>query len=137
MCIPRDQLIGPREGPYCLAACTGMNSKSYPPHPQELFAILAGFDFTGTAGDAMTADLVTLSQKRDQKSAEDKESIVAGLKKLLEAAEKGEIKGLCYATVNTNDMLSFGILHTSACSVAELVGVSQLLNFRLIQASGV
>ena len=85
----------------------------------------------------MTADLVTLSQKRDQKSAEDKESIVAGLKKLLEAAEKGEIKGLCYATVNTNDMLSFGILHTSACSVAELVGVFQLLNFRLIQASGV
>ena len=85
----------------------------------------------------MTADLVTLSQKRDQKSAEDKESKVAGLKKLLEAAEKGEIKGLCYATVNTNDMLSFGILHTSECGVHELVGVSQLLNFRLIKATGV
>ena len=85
----------------------------------------------------MTADLVSLSQKHDEKSAEDQESLVAGIKKLLEAAEKGEIKGLCYATANTNDMLSFGILHTSECGVHELVGVSQLLNFRLIQATGV
>ena len=34
-------------------------------------------------------------------------------------------------------MLSFGILHTSECGVHELVGVSQLLNFRLIKATGV
>ena len=82
-------------------------------------------------------NLVVLADEREKQSAEDQESMVAGLKKLLEAAEKGELKGLCYATVNRGDSLSFGILHTSECSVAELVGVSQMLNFRLIQASGV
>ena len=85
----------------------------------------------------MTANLVLLSEEREKQSIEDQQSLIAGLKKLLAAAEKGEIKGLCYVTVNTNDMLSFGILHTSDCGVHELVGVSQLLNFRLIQATGV
>ena len=82
-------------------------------------------------------NLVVLSEEREKQAIEGQQSLTAGIKKLLEAAENGEVKGLCYATVNANDMLSFGILHTSTCSVAELVGVSQLLNFRLIQASGV
>ena len=83
------------------------------------------------------SNLVVLSEEREKQAAEDKESLVAGLKKLLEAAENGELKGLCYATVNQGDTLSFGILHTAACGVHELVGVSQLLNFRLIKATGV
>ena len=82
-------------------------------------------------------NLVLLSEEREKQAIEDQQSLIAGLKKLLEAAENGELKGVCYATVNRGDMLSFGILHTSECSVAELVGVSQMLNFRLIQASGV
>ena len=85
----------------------------------------------------MTANLVLLSEEREKQATEDQESLVAGLKKLLEAAERGELKGLCYATVNQGDTLSFGILHTAACGVHELVGVSQLLNYRLIQATGV
>ena len=85
----------------------------------------------------MTAKLVLLDQKRAKKSVEEQESLIAGLKRLLEAAENGELKGVCYATVNSRDMLSFGILHTSECKVHELVGVSQMLNFRLIQAAGV
>ena len=82
-------------------------------------------------------NLVVLSEEREKQAIEDQQSLIAGIKKLLQAAENGEVKGLCYATVNRGDLLSFGILHTSDCSVAELVGVSQLLNFRLIQASGV
>ena len=62
-------------------------------------------------------NLVVLSEERERQAAEDKESLVAGLKKLLEAAENGELKGLCYATVNQGDTLSFGILHTAACGV--------------------
>ena len=85
----------------------------------------------------MTANVVLLNQERAKKNAEDQEGLVAGLKRLLDAAERGELKGVCYATINSGDMLSFGILHTSECGVHELVGVSQMLNFRLIQAAGV
>ena len=81
-------------------------------------------------------NLVLLSQEREKKSVEDQETLVLGLTKLLEAAENGELRGVCYATVNHGDMLSFGVLHTSECGVHELVGVSQMLNFRLIQAAG-
>ena len=81
-------------------------------------------------------NLVLLNREREKKSIEGREDLVFGLKKLLEAAEKGELKGVCYATVNDNDMLSFGILHTPECGVHELVGVSQMLNYRLVQAAG-
>jgi hypothetical protein len=87
--------------------------------------------------DAMTANVVLLSQEREKQAIEDQQTLIAGIKKLLQAAENGELKGVCYATVNRGDMLSFGILHTSECGVHELVGVSQMLNFRLIQAAGV
>ena len=85
----------------------------------------------------MTANLVLLSEARDKKAVQDQEALVHGLKRLLEAAENGELKGVCYATVNTDDELSFGILSTPDCGVHELVGVSQMLNYRLIQATGV
>ena len=80
--------------------------------------------------------LVLLSKERDKRAVEDQEAVVVGLRKLLEAAENGEIKGVCYATVNTEDELTFGVLATSDCGVHELVGVSQLLNYRLIRAAG-
>ena len=85
----------------------------------------------------MTANLVVLSEERDKKAIQDQETLVLGLKKLLEAAENGELKGLCYATVGTDDQLSFGILSTPDCGVHEVVGVAQMLNLRLIQATGV
>jgi hypothetical protein len=80
-------------------------------------------------------NLVLLSQERKKKSIQAQEHLVWGLKKLVEAAEKGELRGVCYATVNINDMISFGILHTPDCGVHELVGVTQMLNFRLTQAA--
>jgi hypothetical protein len=85
----------------------------------------------------MTANLVLLNEEREKRAVEDQKALVLGLKNLLEAAENGELKGVCYATVNNDDELSFGILSTPDCGVQELVGVSQMLNFRLIQATGV
>jgi hypothetical protein len=85
----------------------------------------------------MKPNLVLLSEEREKRAFEDQETLILGLKKLLGAAENGELKGVCYATVNTDDQLSFGILATPDCGVHELVAVSQMLNFRLIQASGV
>ena len=85
----------------------------------------------------MTANLVVLSEEREKKAVQDQAALVLGLKNLLEAAENGELKGVCYATVKNDDELSFGILSTPNCGVHELVGVSQMLNFRLIRATGV
>ena len=85
----------------------------------------------------MTANLVLLSEEREKKAVQDQAALVLGLKNLLEAAENGELKGVCYATVNNDDELSFGILSTPDCGVHELVGVSQMLNYRLIRAAGV
>jgi hypothetical protein len=85
----------------------------------------------------MTANLVVLSEEREKEAVQDQAALVLGLKNLLEAAENGELKGVCYATVNNDDELSFGILSTPNCGVHELVGVSQMLNFRLIRATGV
>jgi hypothetical protein len=81
--------------------------------------------------------LVVLADERKKQDLEDQSNIVDGLKKLLASAEKGEFSGVCYATVGSDDNLSFGILSNSTCGVHELVGVSQLLNMRLIKAAGV
>ena len=102
---------------------------------QELLASRTGFDFTGPARNLDMTKLVVLSKEREKKSVQGQESLVLGLKKLLEAAERGELKGVCYATVNTGDILSFGVLHTPNCGAHELVGVSQMLTYRLTQAA--
>jgi hypothetical protein len=93
-----------------------------------------GFDLTGTEERAMT-NLVLLSQVRAKKNIEGQENIVAGVKKLLKAAEDGELKGICFATVNQTDVLSFGVLHTPDCGAHELVGVSHMLNVLITRSA--
>ena len=77
--------------------------------------------------------LVVLERVREKKTAENQERLVEGLRELLKSAESGSFKGLCYACIGSDDAtLSFGVLHTPACGVHELVGVSQILNDRLL-----
>jgi hypothetical protein len=80
------------------------------------------------------SQLISLVHERQRKTAKDNEALVSSLKELLASAERGELKGLCFASVRHDDMLSFGVLPTEACGVHELVGASQLLNFRLVAA---
>jgi hypothetical protein len=82
----------------------------------------------------MTANLVILSEEREKKAVQDQEALVDGLKKLFGSCRE---KGVCYATVNTGDELTFGILSSPNCGIHELVGVSQMLNFRLVRAAAV
>ncbi len=49
-------------------------------------------------------NLVVLSEEREKQVIEDQQSLIAGIKKLLQAAENGEVKGLCYATGNRGDI---------------------------------
>jgi hypothetical protein len=78
--------------------------------------------------------LISLVHEREKRTAKENEAIVTSLKRLLASAEKGELKGLCFATVGQDDILSFGVLPTDGCGVHELVGMSQLLNFHLVKA---
>ena len=83
-------------------------------------------------------NLVLLSEEREKQAIEDQQSLIAGLKKLLEAAENGELKGVCYATVNRGDMLSFGTCtlpnvawpNSSACRRCSTSGSSKLRECR-------
>jgi hypothetical protein len=78
--------------------------------------------------------LVVLERVRDKRTAEKQERLIDGLKELLQRAESGSLKGVCYASIGSDDeTLSFGVLHTPACGVHELVGLSQILNDRLLQ----
>lgn len=57
-------------------------------------------------------------------------ALVRAIKGLLDAAEKGELTGLCYARVNGKATLSYGFFGTSDCGAHELLCVSELLTFR-------
>ena len=78
--------------------------------------------------------LVVLDRVREKRAAGRHERLIDGLKELLQRAESGTLKGVCYACIGSDDeTLSFGVLHTPACGVHELVGLSQILNDRLLQ----
>ena len=74
-----------------------------------------------------------LGEHKEQDTSADQMALVAGIKRLLEAAEKGELRGLCYARVNGEETLSFGFFGTSDCGVHELLSVSHLLNVKLLE----
>ena len=78
--------------------------------------------------------LVLLERVRSAKIEEKQERLIDGLKELLKQAQSGSLKGVCYATIGSDDAtLSFGVLHAPACGVHELVGLSQILDDRLLQ----
>jgi hypothetical protein len=78
--------------------------------------------------------LVVLEGVRKQRVSDKQERLIDGLKELLQRAQSGSLKGICYACIASDDeTLSFGVLHTPDCGVHELVGLSQILNDRLLQ----
>ena len=79
-------------------------------------------------------NLVLLNQERGKKISEGQQRLVEGLEDLLKKAKDGELKGLCYASIEVeNDAIVLGVLHADTCGLHELIGVSQMLNDRLLQ----
>jgi hypothetical protein len=80
------------------------------------------------------AKLVVLQDKRE-KLTEGQDRVVSQLEGLLKKARAGKIRGMVYATVAEEDAsIMLGMLNTDTCGVHELVGLSQMLNDRLLTA---
>ena len=74
---------------------------------------------SGRKGIAMT-NLVLLNQERSKKVLEGQQRMVEGLEDLLRKAKAGELKGLCYASIEVeDDTIVLGVLHADNCGLHE------------------
>jgi hypothetical protein len=79
------------------------------------------------------AELVLLQGKRE-KLTERQDRLVEQLEDLLREARAGKISGMVYATVGSEANVTLGVLNTDTCGMHEMIGISQMLNDRLLQA---
>ncbi|AGK59922.1 hypothetical protein HYPDE_41268 [Hyphomicrobium denitrificans 1NES1] len=83
----------------------------------------------------MTANLVLISEERAKKSEEQRQRLVTGLQELLAKAESGELRAMCYATIdNDGESVTLGVLQGGNTGMHELVGLSQMLSDNLLHA---
>jgi hypothetical protein len=81
-------------------------------------------------------NLVLLSGERAKKELEEKQRIIVGLKELLARAECGELKAICYASVDTDGQnVTLGILQDDKTGLHELIGLSQMLSDAVLQSA--
>ncbi len=81
------------------------------------------------------AELVVLQNKRE-KLTDGQDRLVSQLEDLLRKARGGKIRGMVFGTVGSNEEstpIALGITNTDDCGIHELVGVSQILNDRILQ----
>ena len=79
-------------------------------------------------------NLVLIENERAKKSASDREQLVEGLERLLDRAKKGELKGICFAGVDTNGDMTLGVLRRSSCGIHELIGLAYILSDSLLES---
>ena len=79
-------------------------------------------------------NLVLIKEEREKKSEEGRQDLIKGLRKLLERAEAGDLKGVCFAGVDFDGDMTIGVLRAGGCGIHELVGLSSILNDSLLQA---
>ena len=81
------------------------------------------------------AELVVLQGNR-KKLTEDQNRLVSQLEDVLNDARTGKVRGMVYATVCGDDhAITLGILNVEDCGIHELIGLSQMLNDRLLAAA--
>ena len=80
--------------------------------------------------------LVSINCEREKRASGDQKKIIEGLRELLARAERGELKSICYAAVDTDERsVTLGALQSGAGNIAELVGLSHMLCDSLLNAS--
>jgi hypothetical protein len=81
-------------------------------------------------------NLVLLSGERAKKEMEEKQRLIVGLKELLARAECGELKAICYASVDADGQnVTLGILQDDKTGLHELIGLSQMLSDAILQSA--
>lgn len=79
------------------------------------------------------SNFVLLSDERKKREQADRAKLVAGLQELLAMAESGQIKAVCYATLDySGDSFTVGVLREEATGLHEMIGLTQILNDSLL-----
>ncbi len=81
-------------------------------------------------------NLFLISSEREKKASEDQQRLIIGLQELLARAESGELKAMCYASIDDDGhSVTLGVLQNGKCGLHELVGLSQMLSDSLLSAA--
>jgi hypothetical protein len=82
------------------------------------------------------SNLVLLSGERVKRKKANQKKLVIGLKELLARAEAGELKALCYASIDSdNQNVTLGILHGQDTGLHEMIGLSRMLSDALMESA--
>ena len=81
-------------------------------------------------------NLVLISDERAKKSSDQQKKLITGLQELLARAESGELKAMCYASIDTDDeSVTLGVLQGGDTGLHELIGLSQMLSNSLLRVA--
>ena len=82
------------------------------------------------------SNLVLLSGERGKREKSDQKKLIIGLKELLARAEAGELKALCYASIDSdNQNVTLGVLCGENTGLHEMIGLSQMLSDALLESA--
>jgi hypothetical protein len=82
------------------------------------------------------SNLVLLSGERVKREQGDQKKLIVGLKELLARAEAGELKALCYASIDSdNQNVTLGVLRGESTGLHEMIGLSHMLSDALLESA--
>ena len=82
------------------------------------------------------SNLVLLSGERGKREKADQKKLIIGLQELLARAETGELKALCYASIDSdNQNVTLGVLRGENTGLHEMIGLSHMLSDALLESS--
>jgi hypothetical protein len=82
------------------------------------------------------SNLVLLSGERGKREKADQKKLIIGLPELLARAETGELKALCYTSIDSdNQNVTLGVLRGENTGLHEMIGLSHMLSDALLESS--
>ena len=82
------------------------------------------------------SNLVLLSGERGKREKADQKKLIIGLQELLVRAETGELKALCYASIDSdNQNVTLGVLRGENTGLHEMIGLSHMLSDALMESA--
>jgi hypothetical protein len=82
------------------------------------------------------SNLVLLSGERGKREKADQKKLIIGLQELLARAETGELKALCYASIDSDGQnVTLGVLRGENTGLHEMIGLSHMLSDALLESA--
>ena len=82
------------------------------------------------------SNLVLLSGERGKREKADQKKLIIGLQELLARAETGELKALCYASIDSDGQnVTLGVLRGENTGLHEMIGLSHMLSDALMESA--